>query len=238
MTRTLSGGETSESGVEVVWLMESVFWDGTSEVILRFTTAADDLTVDADGDGTAETYTGGVGDFLSWGGATETQDQRAQGTEVKFSGVSTDVMSTLLNNDFRGRRMRIWRGQVSGGDVVDTRLAWRGKQLEDYTIEEQRPDDEEKPITVEITTRVVSPVAALQSTNAVYTTTQSHDAMLARAGLSVGDTAYRYLPGLDRFFWGSEAPASATDGTNDGSTAGSGGSSGEQPTGPLFEPPF
>lgn len=241
MTRTLSGGETSESGVEAVWLLEVVFWDGTSEVILRLTTAGDDVTVDADGDGTPETYTG-AGDFIEWGAVGESGDSRAQGTRVKMSGVDTAVLSPLFNNQFRGRRLRLWRARIEAGDVTDTRLAHRGVQLEDYEIKENRPEDGSSP-TATISTRSVSRMAAMQSANAVRATVASHNAMLARAGESTGDTFFKYLPNLGRFFWGSEAPASATDGSNDGSSAGSGagaGGSGEgaDPSGPIFKPPF
>lgn len=239
MTRTLSGGETSESGIQAVWLMELVFWDTStsSEVIHRLTTAPEDIDADPDGGGT-ETYTG-AGDFIKWGGAQETSDQRAQGTRIQLSGVDTVIMSALLNNRFHGRRIRIWRARIEDGAVTDTRLAHRGVQLEDYEIEGQRPEEEGEPATAAISTRSVSRLAALQRANPVRATRSSHDAMLARAGLSVGDTAFKYLPNLGRFFWGSEAPASATDGSSDGSSAGSGaGSTGDQPSGPVFKPPF
>lgn len=222
MTRTLSGGQTEREGVEGVWLLEVVFWDGSSEVIHRLCTAADDLSADPDGTG-AVTFTG-AGDFLSWGGASETQETRAQGTRVKLSGVDTTIMSALLGNQFRGRRMRIWRARVEDGAVTDTHLVHRGVQLEAYKVEEKRPESEGQAPTAEITTRSVSRLTTLQRRNAVRTNVASHNAMLARAGESTGDSAFRYLPELERFFWGSEVPAAATDGTNSDSTAGSSGS--------------
>lgn len=221
MTRTVSGGEGQESGVEAVWLLEVVFWDGTDEVILRMTTAPDDHTVDADGDGSPETYDG-AGDFLDWGGVKETGENRAQGVRFTLSGVDTTVMSTLMGNQFRGRRLRLWRARVEDGDVTDTRLVHRGVQLEDYQFKETRPEDGSAP-TATISVRSVSRLAAMQSTNAVRATVASHNAMLARAGETTGDSFFRYLPNLGRFFWGSEAPASATDGSSGGSSTGSGG---------------
>lgn len=239
MTRTLSGGESEESGVEAVWLLEAVFWDGSSEQILRFATAGDDVEVDADGDGSPETYEG-AGDLKGFGPvASETQDRRAQGTRIELSGVDTVVMSTLLENDFRGRRMRVWRARIEDGAVSDTRLVHRGVQLEDYEIREERPDspdeDDQAP-TITITTRSVSRVAAMQGRNAVQATVASHNAMLARAGESTGDSFFRYLPNLGRFFWGSEATASATDGSNDGSSAGGGRDPQGDPGGPILKP--
>lgn len=220
MTRTVSGGEATESGVEGVWLLEVVFWDGSSEVVLRFTTADDHLTVDADGDSTAETYTG-AGDFLDWSSVRETGESRAQGTRVTMSGIDTTVMSPLLNNDFRGRRLRLWRARVEDGAVTDTRLVHRGVQLEDYEIEEKRPEDGTPTVT--ISTRSVSRLAAMQTTNEVRTNERSHNAMLARAGVTTGDTFFQHVPALpSRIFWGTEAPDPALTGENDGGSAGTG----------------
>lgn len=225
MARTAPSGASDER-TTAVWLVEVVFWDGSSEVVLRMTTANEDITVDADGDSTPETYTG-AGDFLEWDSVTEDSDRRAQGVRFKLSGVDTTVMSTHLNNDFRGRRLRLWRAKLdpSTGQVDETYLYHRGVQLADYEIAEHVP--EEGPATAVISTRSVSSLSEIQTTNAVRTNERSHNAMLARAGVTTGDTFFQHTPNLPgRIFWGTEAPDPALTGENDGGSAGTGGPTG------------
>lgn len=228
MTRTPPSGH-DESGVTVVYLLEAVFWDGSSEVFVRLASGKDAITHDANGDGADETYDA-AGDFLSWGPQIESTDKRGQGTQVEFSGVDLSIMATLMQNDFRGRRLSIWRARLnrSTGAVDDVFLLHRGKQLEDYVIEEEVPEGEDEEVTAKIRTRSVSPMVALQGTNAVKANQRSHHAMLVRGGISnPTDTGLLYVPQLPgRVFWGSEAPDSALDGSGGGGSAGTKGGGG------------
>jgi hypothetical protein len=226
MTRTAPSG-TSKSPVTVCYLMELVFLDGAAEVIVRLTTAAEPVTTDADGDGSAETYDA-AGQLLEWGGESETSDRRGQGTRIQLGGVDQSIIADLMAYEFRGQRVRIWRaeGDPSTG-TWSTWLVHRGLQLDDYEIREDVPDDPNNPTTAVIETRSVSRMAALQATNAVKTNERSHNAMLSRAGVATGDTGMFYtkqLPG--RVFWGSEAPDPALSGENAGGSAGTSGGSG------------
>lgn len=226
MTRTPPSG-TGEHAT-LTFLVELLYYDGANDVYVRLTTASQPITYDADGDGTAETYEA-AGQLLEWGGERETTDQRGQGTRLKMSGVDQSIISTLMHNDFRGRRCRIWRASLdpSSGNVTEAYLVHRGLQLEDYEIREHVPEDAQDPVTAEITTRSTSRMVALEATNAVKANKRSHNAMLARAGLATGDTGLFYttqLPG--RIFWGTDQPDEALSGANAGASAGTAGGSG------------
>lgn len=231
MPRSPAPSGTDRDTETVVYLFEVVFHDGTSEVFVRLTTASQPVTVDADGDGSAETYDA-AGKMLEWGGEKETEDERGQGTPLRMNGVDRSIISTLLQNDFRGRRVRVWRARWNTSTSSwDTDLVHRGLQLDDYEIREDVPEQENQPITARVETRSTSRMAALQATNAVEANRRSHEAMLSRAGVSGDDTGLFYtkqLPG--RIFWGSEQPDEATSGRNAGASAGTmggGGSGGE-----------
>ena len=223
MSRTPPSG-TGSGPTTVCYLFEVTFNDGVADVLVRLTTAAEPVTADADGDGSAETYEA-AGQLLEWGGESETSDRRGQGTTLRLGGVDQSIMATLLSNNFRGRSVRIWRaeGDPSTG-TWSTWLVHRGLQLEDYEVREQVPDDPKQPVTAVIETRSTSRLVHLQDTNAVKTNRRSHEAMLRRAGLAGDDTGMFYtqqLPG--RIFWGSDAPDPALTGENAGASAGTGG---------------
>lgn len=227
MTRSPAPGDTGREATTVVYLFEVVFHDGSSEQVVRLTSASQPVTTDADGDGSAETYEA-AGKLLEWGGERETSDERGQGTPIRMSGVEQSIVSTLLQNDFRGRRVRVWRatGDPSAG-TWSTTLVHRGLQLDDYEVREEHPEDANDPVTSRVETRSTSRLAALEATNAVETNRRSHEAMLSRAGVSGDDTGLFYtrqLPG--RVFWGSEQPDEATSGRNAGASAGTRGGSG------------
>lgn len=242
MPRTPPSGH-DESGVKVVYLAEVVFWDGSSEVVVRVASAKQDVVIDADGDGSDETYDG-VGDFLSWGPHVENTDRRGQGVALELSGVDPSIIATLLQNDFRGRRVRIWRvrGDPDTGTWTESWLVHRGLQLEDYRISEQVPDDDDEPITAKIRTRSVARTVGLQGTNAVKANQRSHHAMLERKGVAnPSDTGLLYVPQLPgRVFWGSEAPDPALTGGGSGGSAGTrgggGGGEGSRPGDTRFQP--
>lgn len=226
MTRTPPSG-TGAASTTVAYLFEVVFYDSAAdaEEIVRVTNFNHPIDVDADGDGTVETYEA-AGDLLRWGGESETSDERGQGTALEFSGVDRAILDKLMTRDFRGRRVRVWRaeGDRSTG-AWSTWLVHRGLQLDDYKIRERVPEEDQGEVTAKISTRSTSRMFALQATNAVRANVRSHHAMLVRAGVSSpSDTGQQYvkqLPG--RHFWGSEEPDRAADGSGDGATAGTGG---------------
>lgn len=234
MTRELTSGQQAAIQAEtgtVVYLLELKFWTGSSETEVRLATAGDDIN--ADPDGTGEVTFQGSGGWLSWGGAQETARERAQGTRIRLSGVEQTIISALLNNSFRGREARIWRATVTDGSVSDTLLIFRGRQLGDYSITET-PGSHEGPATVDIETRVRSRLADLRQSKPVRTNQRSHNAMLARAGLSTGDTYFQNVPNLPgrRIFWGTNAPDEATTSGGGAGPRGGGGGGGRGGRGP------
>lgn len=228
MTRTQPQASGKAPDKAIVYLFEIVFHDGTSEVFTRVCSASRPITHDADGDGTAETYDA-AGKLLEWSGERETEESRGQGVRMRLGGVDQSVMSTLLQNDFRGRRVRIWRAVLDKptGTVDEAMLVHRGLQLEPYEIREKVPEGQDE-VSAEIETRSVSRVNALQRTNAVRTNRRSHEAMLNRAGITEADTGLSYVKQIagKRIFWGSEAPDPAASGDGGGGGGGGGGSGG------------
>ena len=226
MTRTAPQATGQAPGKTIVYLFEIVFHDGSSEQIVRVCSASRPVTHDADGDGSAETYDA-AGKLLKWSGERETEEARGQGVRIRLAGVDRSIMSTLLQNDFRGRRVRVWRAVLdqASGSVDEAYLVHRGLQLEDYEIREQVPEDSQDSVTAEIETRSVSRVSALQRSNAVRMNRRSHEAMLARAGVSGDDTGLFYVKQIagKRIFWGSEQPDGATSGPEAGGSSGGGG---------------
>lgn len=240
MTRDLSSSQKTEAtstSAAAVHLLELVYFDdGTSsESEVHFTTASQDITATIDG---GDITFSGVGGFLEWSGVSEDTDDSAQGVDLKLDGVDQTVISAILNNQFRGRPVRIWRAwlEPSGGNIVDSPLLiFRGKQLGSYDVTENWGDDGSEG-TVTIETRVMSRMAELQQTTPVKTNLDSHDRMLARAGLSTGDTFFQNIPAINgkRIFWGTEGPDDAMDsggGHDPGGTDGPGG-----PNKPPFLP--
>jgi hypothetical protein len=115
---------------EFVHLLEFQFASGT----VRLTTGAQDLSW------------GGfqweaVGGLLEMGGVEETSDSRAQGVDVKLSGVDQTVLAVLLTSQYRGRTVTIWRAHLddtTGQFVGDPLLLFQGLQLSPYTVDEER----------------------------------------------------------------------------------------------------
>lgn len=239
MTRNLSGtqttGATSEKS-DAIFLIELTYWDGAAEQVVRLTTAGDDINADPDGTG-AVTFDAAAG-LLRWSQVEEGSDRRAQGVTVEMSGVDQTIISTINNNSFRGRQARIWKADLSSdqANVSDTLLLFRGKQLGDYEVEEDVSDDD-SPNTATVRTRVMSRLAEFQQKRAVRTNTENHDEMLARAGLSTGDTLFMNVPGLagKRIFWGTEQPDEGTKTFGPGGQGpGNGGEPGDGPERPFF----
>lgn len=80
-----------------------------------------------------------VGGQLAFSGVEESSD--AGGVDVVLSGVNQTVLAALLNNNYRGRRVRIYRAYldpVSGGVRADPVMLFEGLQLSPYEITEDR----------------------------------------------------------------------------------------------------
>lgn len=110
MTRTLTAVQLNAIRMESLprgHLIELVHSGGT----IRLTDFGKDLDVDV-GAGLV-TFTGD-GAVLGIGPIGESADSAGQGVRLSLSGVkTTTVLQGLLANDFRGRRIRIWRAWLT-----------------------------------------------------------------------------------------------------------------------------
>lgn len=202
MPRTLTAGMETAIAAErssIVHLVEINTSGGTT----RFTTAPQDISWDS------QTWTA-VGGALTVGEAAEAADKDAAGMPLQLSGVDTAVISIILGNHLRGREIRVWRAHLdesTGVVVADPLEIFRGYQNEAYEIEETRSEGLEGG-TCRVRTRVTSRLTRLRDARPVRTNTVSHDAMLARAGLAVGDTFFVNTPQIVNvpIYWGTTAP--------------------------------
>lgn len=220
MTRTVDATSYADQRAEFVYLYDLEYSDGW----LYLTNAAADI--DANG----VTYSA-VGGNLIHEAAQETEDQRSQGVDLTLFGVDQTIISQVLTARFRGYRARIWlygtnleTAAVEGGP----HLIFRGLQLSDYSVTEDRAEDGGK---VEVKTRLSSKLGAVNMRRGVRANPDSHNEMLRRAGVaSPSDTAFdRVLTLMNRpIYWGTDAPDVTTGGTNGGDDGGGDGTPPEE----------
>lgn len=188
MTRPLSTdlvtAVKAERG-EFVHLVEIVFSGGTT----RLSTGAQDLSWNG------QTWEA-VGGLLEFSGVEEGGDQGGQGVDVRLSGVDQSILSSLLNNQYRGRTVKIYRAHLDAtkGRVLGTILLFQGLQLSPYSVEEERYGSGG---TVRISTRLVG-----------YLGTPRHRGIQANLVSHqhhfTGDTFFRHAASLanKKVFWG------------------------------------
>lgn len=187
LTRTLASGLQAEIDAQSARYAH-LFQIESSGGTTRFATTAQNISWDS------QTWTA-IGGLLVFSSADETPDPSGQGLELTLSGVDQTIISILLNNNMRGREVRIWLAHFTDTLQItaDPLEIFRGRQLSDYTIAETRPASPDQPGSVTVTTRVQSHLAILNGSLAVLCTEHSHNDMLKRAGLSTGDTFMRNL---------------------------------------------
>ncbi len=195
----------AESGYSDVWLLELVSSGGT----LRFTSAPEDQVWNSN------TWSA-IGGQMHFEEASENEDISAQQVGLTLGGVDQTVIAVLLANFYVGRACIIYFGQIihSTGLVVDDPLAvFTGLLNEAWTVVEQQP--ERGPGTVEIRTTAVGEIGTRAHQAPVRTNVQSHNDMLDRAGISVGDTFFKSVPDISgrRVHWGSGVVESGGGGT-------------------------
>lgn len=195
MTRTLTAGMQTAVAAQtgtIIYLFQIESDAGTT----RFTTAPVDIAWDS------QTWSG-IGGTLAFPGVEETADPSGQGVELTLSGVDQTIIAVILNNQVRGREVRIWLAHLSdaGAVVADPLEIFRGYQLSDYRITETRSREGG---TVEVRTRVQSRLSKLRQATAVRTNDNSLNDMLKRLGLATGNTFFSTVPAIaDRYVrWG------------------------------------
>lgn len=196
MPRTLTAGmQTAVAAVSssIVHLVELQFSAGT----VRFTTAAANISWNS------QTWTA-VGGNLSFTAVQETTDEQAQGVEFTLSGVDQSLISIVLGQHSRGRRMLLWRAHIdaNGAIIADPVKLFDGLMNEGFDIVET--GDRNAP-TCEIKTRFVSRIALFRQARGFKTQLESHQAFHPT------DTFLQWVATLPsrKIYWGVPTPAGA-----------------------------
>ena len=199
MGRTLGGGMTTavaaSEGYADVWLLDFDSSGGTT----RLTTAQQDVLWNGD------TYSA-VGGALELQSPNETSDPAAQGLQMTLSGVSQTIISDLLTNNMRGQDCTLYFGQIllsTGVVATDPIQTFTGFLNEQWQVTEQ-PGQGTEAGTVTISTAAVSDLARYLFPRGVRTNVVSHNDMLDRGSLAVGDTFFSRVPELagKQITWG------------------------------------
>jgi len=217
MGRTLGAGMTTaiaaSEGYADVWLLVLVSSGGTT----RLTTAQQDVSWGGN------TYSA-VGGALELQAPAETSDYSAQGLQMTLSGVTQTIISDLLTNNMRGQNCTLYFGQVlltTGVVATDPIQCFTGYLNEQWEVRED-PARGTSAGTVTITTAAVSDIARYLFPRACRTNVTSHNDMLDRGGLTVGDTFFSRVPELvgKVVTWGRRTAVPKSSG---GATTGGGG---------------
>jgi hypothetical protein len=197
MVRSLATGFSAAISAETSTLTHLIELN-TSDGATRLTTSPTDISWDSN------TWTG-IGGALVFGAISETDDGRAQGVEIRLSGVEQTIINLILSYNVRGREARIYIAHIAadGTIVADPYQAFSGYLNDRWKITEER----QKKRTVTITTRMVSRVAVFQKANPVRANIHSHREMLRRSGATgaaLSDTFFTFLPKLvgKPIYWG------------------------------------
>jgi hypothetical protein len=204
----------SSDYAEFVHLLEFEFASGT----VRLATGVQDLLWNA-------LSWEAVGGLLEIGGIEETTDARAQGVDVRLSGVDQTVLAILLGSSYRGRTVRIYRAHLdktTGLLVGDPMLLFQGLQLSPYTVDEERTPGGG---TVRISTRL-SGYFGVERIRGIMSNLVSHQHYFN------GDLFFQQAASLAnvKIYWGTPVPRTP------GSSSGNGGDRGRQcfPAGTLI----
>lgn len=142
-------------------------------------------------------------------GSVEEAGEASAGVDLTLSGVEQSIIAILMNNQVRGREVRIWLAHIAddGKIVADPLEIFRGYQVADYTISERRPSSPGAG-TVVVKTRVMSRLAPISTPMPVRLNIISHRDMLKRAALAVTDTFMQNVGGFAgrEIYWGSIVP--------------------------------
>lgn len=198
---------------------------------LLYTTAPVDIDFDHDGDSTDETFVG-IGGRIGFGQVSETGDPRGQSMSLELAGVDQEIISSILNNHFRGHIVEVWRVHIDDTSSITGSLKlFKGYQNSEWKIESDHDHGEG---TVRVAMDVVSRLAELNQRRGVLTNVESHQEAI-QAAADNDDKFFDKVTSIagKRVFWGTEAPAEQTSGT--GGTGGTegGGGDGRAPFRPM-----
>ena len=195
MTRTLGAGMAASldgaASVEVIHLVEIEFSNGTEYL----STGTRNL------DWNSQTWVA-VGGMLQLGPVDESQEVRAQGMDIILGGIDQSIISDLLNANYRGRYLKVWRvhiNQATGVIIEDPIPLVDHLQLDGYEITEDITRG--GPGTVSIKTRVTLR-PSIDERRGLQTNLISH------GHLYPTDDFFQFVATLTgkRIYWGTESP--------------------------------
>lgn len=203
MTRVLPtgiAGELSLENAQRVHLLQLQTSQLATPTVLDntfLTDAPQNVTV------SGQVYTG-IGGLVEIGDAEETPDDKGQGLRLALSGVDQSIVSTLLNNFYRGRYCHLHRvylnssGQVIGGKID---IFVNGYMNEPWRISATR-DERFAPGTVRVETRIVPRHAVGVQLRGIRTNLTSHQRHFS------GDLFFQHVSTLvgKKIRWGGAHP--------------------------------
>ena len=204
MTRTVPTATSDDTGTSI-YLLRISYWDGTDQEVL-LTDAPIDVSVQVGA--SPETWTG-TGLLMSVANVSEGSDLDVSGIDITFDGVDQTIIAILMNNQFRGQPIEVWKAWFdagSGAVIGSPLLLFKGYQNEAYTIGESSTDN---PDAVSVSTRATSRMSRVTAENVVLTNPVSHLNMLVRGGLT--DTTANFwaiVPTIINkdVYWGKDTP--------------------------------
>ena len=120
MARDLTAGmvaEVTAASLAPIFLFKAEFDSGN----LQLWTGFGEITFNSD------VYTGG-GDLLGISSVLETQDIKATGISVRLTGLTSEIISIALAEDYQGRAFSLYFGCLSAGALVaNPFLVFKGK---------------------------------------------------------------------------------------------------------------
>lgn len=204
MARSTGTNPVSADVATTIHLVELKYWNGATENTLRLTDAVSNIDADV---GAGVVTFQGTGVLFSIGKFSESTDMDEPGVDIAFDGVDQTIISVIMNNQFRGRKITVWRAFLdeATGQLEDTPiLLFDGYQNSPYSIGESMTDE---PDAVSVTTRGVSRLTLLGSNRPVKTNVLGHRDMLRRWSYYAGaldSTLFVTASTVEgrRVFWG------------------------------------
>lgn len=205
MSRTISSGATADHST-VVDFLRAYYWTGSAEQAVQLCTATQDMEITIDA---VPTTFNGAGLMLQLTEVQESTDYDAVGVDISLDGVDQTVVAILMNNQFIGRKIEVWRAWFddSTGLIIGNPVKlFEGVQNDPYTITSSQTYGEYGASTV--TTRAVTKMTRVQFNAPVYSNPVSHNEMLTRAADGVTyDTFFNNVKRLKNrsIDWGGES---------------------------------
>ena len=214
MSRTLTAAMqtaiSAKEGYADVWFIEIITGnsDGTVASTLRYATAPTDVGWDSGSTSSPHTWTG-IGGVIEFAAPPETSDPSGQSLKLSLSGVDTALITEVLDYELRGRRCRLYWGQIltsTGIVVVDAIEVFSGLMNATWEIS-HTPSDESTRGTVSVSTTIVSEMARYLFRRMLRTNTASLRLLQTRGGIfdsSNPDLFFQTLPAIvgKPVYWG------------------------------------